>query len=144
MKSHNWLKTTKPVMFRSKTYTKAGDTHSYKIKPSEGSQSYDLSLSSTGTLGSLNSLVFIQYLPCGCFSPSLWTWVSLSTELSLWQRTWKKNPGALEMFTVLRSRRAAEGLQAHSWSPSSHPPTGVWSTNKETLHHHELMSKKGP
>lgn len=49
----------------------------------------------------------------------------------------RKNPGALEMFTVLRSRRAAEGLQAHSWSPSSHPPTGVWSTNKETLQPHE-------
>lgn len=26
MKSHNWLKTMKPAMFRSKTYTKEGDT----------------------------------------------------------------------------------------------------------------------
>ena len=51
---------------------------------------------------------------------------------------------ALEMFTVLRSTGAAEGLQAHSSSPSSHFPTGFCSTNKETLHHHELRSKKGP
>ena len=83
--------------------------------------------------------------------PAMWLFLSQSVTMSvtfyralLVTEDLRKKPGALEMFTVLRSRGAAEGLQAHSWSPSSHPPTGVWSTIKETLHHHELMSKKGP
>lgn len=147
VKSHNWLKTTKPEMFRSKTYTKIGDTYSYKIKPSEGSQSYSLSKSNdccSTSIGSLNSLVFYSI-------PAMWLFLSQSVNMSVTfyrafpcDRGLEKNPGALEMFTVLRFGGSAEGLQAHSWSPSSHPPTGVWSINTETLHHHELMSKKGP
>lgn len=83
--------------------------------------------------------------------PAMWLFLSQSVNMSvtfyrafLVTEDLRKHPGALEMFTVLRFRGSAEGLQGHSWSPSSHPPTGVWSINTETLHHHELMSKKGP